>query len=160
MRKTLTALLTGAAIVLGASAAHAGTQPPIYTVHGGAPVLTHPITVKSGKPVLTTPKHHKKTVRAAAMRRTSPIGVTPLPPVYSYLVKTNLWQHTSATDSVATRIQIIPGGTELVLNCWTTGPSVSGDSVWYQSTFNGHTGYSAGWYIQTGHDPVSSTTHC
>lgn len=73
MRKTLTALLTGAAIVLTGTAAHAGTTPspsptvdpsptadPIAGVTGLPPVLTGPVAkVKGFKPVLSGPKHRR-----------------------------------------------------------------------------------------------------
>lgn len=154
--RMLIPILATVVVVLTGTTAHADTTPPI-TVTGGTPVITNPpITVKSGKPVVKAPKPHKH--RAVAIARTSPRAV--LPPVLSYYVKANLWQHTAANDSATTRIQLIPGGSLVQITCWTTGTSESGDSVWYKVPFDGHGGYVSGFYVATGHDPASGVGHC
>ena len=50
----------------------------------------------------------------------------------------------------------VPGGRSVLVHCFYDGPgaqSINGDNVWYWSTYGGHTGYIAGYYLNTGHDP-------
>ena len=56
-------------------------------------------------------------------------------------------------------IEWVPGGKSVLVHCYYNGPgaqSVNGDNVWYWSTYGGHTGYIAGYYLNTGHDPNTS----
>lgn len=165
MRKTLIALAVAGALLGGASAANAST----WTASGGTPVVdpTPPITVTGLPPVIVNPPkkhhHHKPkppVARTVAVRHTSPASVTAPPPVLTYAVKANLWQHTAANDATSTRIQLIPGGSQIVLTCWTTGTVESGDSVWYRTTWGDRTGYVAGFYVMTGQDPLRGLGHC
>ncbi len=72
MRKTLIALATAGFVLTGA-VAEAGTTPPVYTVHGGTPVLSHPrITVTGKPPILSHRKSHRvvEASRITALPRT------------------------------------------------------------------------------------------
>ena len=74
---------------------------------------------------------------------------------------TNVYEHSSASTSTASREELIPGGTAVEIVCYTTGPSVGGDTVWYfESPKPNDTGFIAGYYLNTGHDPHPGVPHC
>jgi len=50
-------------------------------------------------------------------------------------------------------------GSRVAVNCYALGDSVSGDSVWYHLVAP-HTGYAAGFYLSTGHDPAHGIPQC
>jgi hypothetical protein len=50
-------------------------------------------------------------------------------------------------------------GTKVTVNCWIHGSNVFGDRVWYHSVAP-HTGYVAGFYLNTGIDPAPGIRHC
>jgi len=159
MRKTLLALAVAAGLVGIGTTAQASTTTPKPPVVCKIDPVTHGCqsTVKGGTPVIKVPRHTLKHHRHAAIQRFSARAI---PPVITYAVKANLWQHTAANSLTSTRIQIIPGGSSIRLDCYTVAESVNGDSVWYSTNWDGHQGYVAGYYVLTGHDPVSGLGHC
>jgi hypothetical protein len=54
----------------------------------------------------------------------------------------------------------IPKGASITISCWWPGTSVNGDSVWYETHWNGWLGYVSGYYVTTGHDPNPSIPQC
>jgi hypothetical protein len=52
-----------------------------------------------------------------------------------------------------------PAGSRVAVNCYALGRSVSGDSVWYHLVAP-HTGYAAGFYLNTGGDPAHGIPQC
>jgi hypothetical protein len=60
----------------------------------------------------------------------------------------------------------VPAGIGVVIYCYVTGASVNGDAIWYYGGGpEGETslfvaGYLAGYYVNTGADPVAGATHC
>jgi hypothetical protein len=63
--------------------------------------------------------------------------------------------HTSAAIAAT----LGAAGSHVAVNCYALGSSVSGDSVWYYLVAP-HTGYAAGYYLNTGHDPAHGIPPC
>ena len=55
---------------------------------------------------------------------------------------------------------VIPKGTSIELNCWAPGTAVNGNTVWYDTYYNGYNGMVAGDYMNTGHDPNPRVSRC
>lgn len=70
--------------------------------------------------------------------------------------------------STAGYITTMPRGSDFWLHCWNWGESVNGDTVWYYGTWDiggddpreWPTGWSAGYYLSTGHDPNPQVPNC
>ena len=54
----------------------------------------------------------------------------------------------------------LPKGTTVYLNCWATGSSVNGVSVWYNAFYGSDSGMLTGAYVNTGHDPNPAVGQC
>jgi len=63
---------------------------------------------------------------------------------------------TTAAPAVAV---LGPFGTKVTVKCWARGSSVFGDRIWYLIV-TPHTGFVAGFYLNTGRDPAAGIQHC
>ncbi len=77
------------------------------------------------------------------------------------LIELNVRLGPSLSEPVMSRA---PQGKWMALHCWTYGDVIHGDSVWYHitwvSSFDGHSGYVAGYYMDTGPDPAPGIPRC
>jgi len=54
----------------------------------------------------------------------------------------------------------LPLGYTWIVQCYVTGSSVNGDTVWYYGSNGGLSGYVAGYWLNTGHDPNAGVARC
>jgi hypothetical protein len=99
-------------------------------------------------PALAAPRP----VTAAQVLR-APSGV-----VYKTTVK-GLHVRKGPHTSAAVVAVLGAAGTKVTVNCYAIGSSVFGDSVWYHLVAP-HTGFSAGFYLDTGRDPAPGIPAC
>ena len=78
--------------------------------------------------------------------------------VYSTLIA---GLHVRKTPTTAAPVLAIlgPFGTKVSVDCWARGSSVFGDRIWYLITAP-HTGFVAGFYLNTGRDPAAGIPSC
>jgi len=72
-------------------------------------------------------------------------------------LRTCQWLHLAVCQPIYT---VIPNNTTIYLNCWATGTSVNGDTVWYNAFYGQYSGMVTGWYMATGHDPNPAVSRC
>lgn len=101
-------------------------------------------------------------VTAAAV--TAVVGLTAAPAFAGGYFQTqtnlNLRNCQWLDNSACTVITVIPDGATVYLNCWATGSSVNGDTVWYDAFYGSYDGMLAGDYVNTGHDPNPAVSRC
>ena len=66
---------------------------------------------------------------------------------------------TAPTTAATTIVRLGPAGSKVTVNCFAVGSSVFGDSVWYHIV-KPLSGFVAGFYLDTGRDPVPGIGHC
>ena len=66
---------------------------------------------------------------------------------------------TAPTTAATTIVRLGAAGSEVTVNCFVVGSPVFGDSVWYHIT-KPLSGFVAGFYLDTGHDPAPGIRHC
>ncbi len=62
-------------------------------------------------------------------------------------------------------VTTVPAGFGVALECWTEGQNINGDNIWYMTDLEvadlpAPRGYIAGYYLDTGHDPIGGLVHC
>ena len=80
-------------------------------------------------------------------------------PHYYKTLVTGLRVHDGASTSAATVDVLGPAGTRVAVDCFVSGGSVFGDHAWYHLVAP-HTGYVAGYYLNTGVDPAPGVPLC
>ncbi|MFJ8579605.1 hypothetical protein [Micromonospora sp. NPDC093277] len=101
---------------------------------------------------------------ASVVAVTAAVGFVPTPAFAggTFQTQTNLnlrncqWLNLSQCSVILT----IPTGKSVYLNCWATGSSVNGNTVWYNAFYGNANGMLAGDYVNTGHDPNPSISRC
>jgi hypothetical protein len=78
--------------------------------------------------------------------------------VYSTLI-TGLHVRKAPTTAAPAVAVLGPFGTKVTVKCWARGSSVFGDRIWYLIV-TPHTGFVAGFYLNTGRDPAAGIQHC
>jgi hypothetical protein len=112
----------------------------------GAPLAAALTMVMLASPAAAAPQPAKAALKLQASH------------VYSTLI-TGL--HVRKTPSTAAPVLAIlgPAGTKVSVDCWARGSSVFGDRIWYLIT-TPHTGFVAGFYLNTGRDPAAGIPSC
>ncbi|SDJ67216.1 hypothetical protein SAMN04487820_101189 [Actinopolyspora mzabensis] len=63
-----------------------------------------------------------------------------------------------------TALSRAPEGKSMAIDCWSFGESIKGDNIWYYitwvSSFDGHSGFVTGYYLNTGPDPAPGIPQC
>lgn len=78
--------------------------------------------------------------------------------VYHTLAK-GLRVRRAPSTSAKVLVRLGPKGTKVTVNCWVRGTSVFGDHIWYFIVAP-HTGFVAGFYLNTGRDPAKAVPAC
>ena len=117
-------------------------------VTAGVPLVATMATVMLASPSLAASQSAKAVL----------VSQAPSDPVYHTLAK---HLHVRKAPTTAATIVAVLGkaGSKVKVNCFAIGSSVFGDSVWYHIT-KPHTGFVAGFYLDTGRDPAAGIPAC
>jgi hypothetical protein len=117
-------------------------------VTAGMPLVATMATVMFASPSLAAPQPAKAVLTVQ----------TSSDHVYSTLAN-GLHVRTRPTTAATAVAVLGPAGSEVVVNCYTFGSSVFGDSVWYHIV-KPLSGFVAGFYLDTGRDPAAGIRPC
>ena len=112
-----------------------------------------PLVATLSTVMLASPSSAAAQSVTAAQARQAPSGH-----VYRTLV-TGLRVRRAPSTSAGTRAVLGAAGSAVTVDCYALGSSVFGDSVWYHLVAP-HTGYVAGFYLNTGRDPAAGIPAC
>jgi hypothetical protein len=118
--------------------------------------LTVPLDAAAAATVTTMPAVTVTTAPAVTVSTASAVTVSvPSASDVYYVYRTcstpggcGLWLRTEP-ESDAAHLGVMHDGDVFTVGCWQTGPSVYGDPVWLQGTWEGVSGWAMGYYIDT-----------